>query len=184
MKRFQAFSDIISNESDLADFARTSMGGKRLICFDRQVPVNWLWHPGRLLPALIWDAAKRSGYEIEALALFHVPSIREYAYLSRAYLGDIDGVAGDCIESIKRVLKDSYTFAGKDGLSLENVHADRLIQQFMFNVIKSGMSKRDIWDWRLFKRVGRPWFGPKDPILHDWRQLYADASINLSSSCA
>jgi hypothetical protein len=166
-----SYEDVVADGSVLAQIVADSLKGRRLICNRRQVPPFWLIHGGRLLPALIWDAAKRIEKTEEALQGLCIPPAAKYGYLPRAYTGDVAPFVEACELTIGELVEGQEIIQGQNG-PLINVRADPLIKQFFEDLVSHGTSIDDRWDWSLFQRCGGVPVCPFDPIAYDWREYY------------
>lgn len=89
LDEFLAYRDAVADDHPFAMAVRRAMAGRRLVCGRRHAPVRWLWHGGRLLPALVFVAGTLSGRREEAEAF--LTTTGSLVYLNHACTGVPDG---------------------------------------------------------------------------------------------
>lgn len=89
---YEAFSTSYDGTGPFADAIRDAVGQMLPVIGDgRPVPLPWLWHGGRLLPALVMAAGQETGIDVGGV--LRVAQGHDYSLLPRACA---EGVQAGC----------------------------------------------------------------------------------------
>ena len=140
---YNAFATACDDDSDLANVIRKAVGPLiPIIAAGRKVPKKWLWHGGRLLPALLHAAGKQVAMDTQSHLCMAMAD--DYSLLPRACNEVPDGLVDACEIVLRRLPVIS-------GLYLD---VDPLITELMEDVIQNEAETDDGWYWAIFQDGG------------------------------
>ncbi|HIJ61925.1 MAG TPA: hypothetical protein HPQ04_04460 [Rhodospirillaceae bacterium] len=139
---FEAYAETCPDSHPFAQAIDSVIRGHgAVIAGGRPIPVRWLWHGGRLLPATLLAAGRLAGIDVTPCLI--VPPISKIGLIPRVCTKFFAGLEDAVTLELEKLPRNAGLF-----------DLDPMIADFMHAIVKAGKYRNDAFSWKRYESGG------------------------------